>query len=587
MSRRGDVYEERDYYSREEVRAPPVRVRERDYEETDVFTRRSERGSRPDFLREDFGRGEAGPLVIRERDTEIINRPERRPRSPSPVRIRERIIERSPPRQEEERIRTRVVERERREPSPPPPERLRARVIETRERIRERSPSPVRIRERIVERERERERTPSPPQVERVRIRNIEREIRQPSPEPSPSPSPPPPPAIRAPPIHQEIITHHRHIDHGFERARVPTPPPPPRRSEPRTKETDIDIYTSRNNTEVDITRKESRGPTPKPQLRRGDTFYDDSIIYEQERDKLRVRDTRLDINRRRSLSARPERREKESVHIDIRESGRGETNREVIREVSRGIGRDEEEAAYYERKVNERAYIGEAYNGATKDWAIVDVPPGTERVQMEGVGGASQEITWQKYNGVRRSKFNPERERERERVEEKVEIRENTRPRESSTSLEIDISRGPRQERGPVYEREYERIEETSDRRVGFPRAPPKQRMGDLWTEITKDLVAREAIEELGYDYEETEFFFYVLQYLRYEDVLELVQVSESIRRERKQRLREIEYERERMERWERKEKRRERERDDYTDERIIEREVIYDGRPPRRGGW
>ncbi|KAH9204524.1 hypothetical protein DL95DRAFT_398406 [Leptodontidium sp. 2 PMI_412] len=61
------------------------------------------------------------------------------------------------------------------------------------------------------------------------------------------------------------------------------------------------------------------------------------------------------------------------------------------------------------------------------------------------------------------------------------------------------------------------ERIEETTDRCIGFPRAPPKQRMGDLWTEITKDLVAREAIEELGYDYEETEFFFYVLQYLRY----------------------------------------------------------------------
>lgn len=268
----------------------------------------------------------------------------------------------------------------------------------------------------------------------------------------------------------------------------------------------------------MDITRKESRprSPPPRQKLKRQDTYYDDTVIYEQERDKLRVRDTRLDINRRRSMSARPEHREKEMVRIDIRESGGRESNRELVR-----IGRDEEEADYYERKVNERAVIGEAYNGATKDWAIVDVPPGTERVQMEGVGGASQEITWQKYNGVRRSKFNPQREREREqereRVEEKIEIRENTRPRETSTSLEIDISRGPRQERGPVYEREYERIEESSDRRVGFPRAPPKQKMGDLWTEITKDLVAREAVEELGYDYEETEFFFYILQYLRY----------------------------------------------------------------------
>ena len=29
--------------------------------------------------------------------------------------------------------------------------------------------------------------------------------------------------------------------------------------------------------------------------------------------------------------------------------------------------------------------------------------------------------------------------------------------------------------------------------------------------------MVVREAIEELGYDYEETEFFFYVFRYLRY----------------------------------------------------------------------
>jgi len=225
-------------------------------------------------------------------------------------------------------------------------------------------------------------------------------------------------------------------------------------------------------------------------------------------------------------LSARPD---KERVNLDIR---------------------DEDEADYYARKVQERAVIGEAFNGATKDWSIVDVPPGTERIQLDGVGGGSQEITWQRYNGVRRSKFNPERERKREepeRVEKRIEIRERERegpnrtsehieirerqsaapsPRESSTTIDIDISnsssRKPRSHAsGPTYEREreYERIEESSDRQVGFPlpRGPPKNRMGDLWTEITKDLVAKEAIEELGYDYEETEFFYYILQYLRY----------------------------------------------------------------------
>jgi hypothetical protein len=223
MSRRADtVYEERDYSYREDRGGAPIRTRERERdEEIDIYTTRRgpERGSRPDFLRDDYGRQDPGQLVLRERDTETFTRQlERRPRSPSPVRIRERIIERAPPPPpptDRVRTSTRIVEREqRRSPSPPPPERLRARVVETRERIRERSPSPVRVvRERIVERERER--TPSPQPVERVRIRNISREVRKPSPSPSPSP----PPSIRAPPIHQEIITHHRHIDHGISSA--------------------------------------------------------------------------------------------------------------------------------------------------------------------------------------------------------------------------------------------------------------------------------------------------------------------------------------------------------------------------------
>ncbi|KAF4634860.1 hypothetical protein G7Y89_g3233 [Cudoniella acicularis] len=615
MSRRGEtVYEERDYYAREGP--PPVRTRERerDYEEVDIYSRRERDGNRPEFLREDYGRTGPGELVLRERETETFSRPiERRPRSPSPVRIRERerIVRRSPTPPPVERVRTRVVERERERSPTPPPERLRARVIETRERIRERSPSPVRIRERIIERqrspsppvrirerivERERERSPSPPRVETVRIRNIERETRQPSPSPSPSPSPPP--SIRAPPIHQEIITHHRHIDHGFERAHVPTPPPPPRRTK-ETKETDIDIYTSRNGTEVDIT-KTSRSKTPQPaSISRRDNFYDDSVLFDQERDKLRVRDTRLDINRRRSLSARPDTRDR--MKIDIRE-------RETFRDDVRDDIRDDDEAEYYRRKVDERAYIGEAYNGATKDWAIVDVPPGTERVRMDGVGGASQEVTWQRYNGVRRSRFIPERERpERPERVERVEFREEKikeEPRRESSGMEIEISTSSRRREGGggSYEREYERIEETSDRRVGLPRAPPKQRVGDLWTEITKDLVVREAIIELGYDFEETEYFYYIIQYLRYEDVLELVKLSEQIRRERQHHIAEVERERERFERrerereeWERSARRRDRKRDSetvYDDERIVEREVIYDG-PGRRGprsrggGW
>jgi hypothetical protein len=70
-------------------------------------------------------------------------------------------------------------------------------------------------------------------------------------------------------------------------------------------------------------------------------------------------------------------------------------------------------------------------------------------------------------------------------------------------------------------------------------------------------------------------------------------VQLSEDIRRERQDRIREIQRERDRLEKrdrereeWERSERRRERD-SGFQDERIIEREIIYDGRGPRRRGW
>ena len=135
-----------------------------------------------------------------------------------------------------------------------------------------------------------------------------------------------------------------------------------------------------------------------------------------------------------------------------------------------------EDEADYYAHRQAERAYPGEAYHGATQDWAIVDVPPGTERVRMDGAGGGSQEVTWQRYNGVRRSRFDPNGggvPDERERMGG-----------------------------GEMERRKYVGVRPKTD---------------NLWTEITKDLVTREAIEGFGYEFEETEYFFYVMEYLRY----------------------------------------------------------------------
>jgi hypothetical protein len=71
------------------------------------------------------------------------------------------------------------------------------------------------------------------------------------------------------------------------------------------------------------------------------------------------------------------------------------------------GFRRDiQEEAEFYNKRIEERSIVGEATNGAIRDWAIIDIPPGTKKVAMDGVGGGRLEVTWQLYSGVRRSKF-------------------------------------------------------------------------------------------------------------------------------------------------------------------------------------
>lgn len=120
-------------------------------------------------------------------------------------------------------------------------------------------------------------------------------------------------------------------------------------------------------------------------------------------------------------------------------------------------------EVEYYNRRGEGR---GEASNGPTRDWTIVDVPRGTERAAMEGAVTSSQEITWQRYNGVRRSK------------------------EPAGTNQDAYDNRRF------VAERDH---------------------FDGMWTEITKDLVVKEAIEQLGYEFDETEYFFYIIAYLRY----------------------------------------------------------------------
>lgn len=80
-----------------------------------------------------------------------------------------------------------------------------------------------------------------------------------------------------------------------------------------------------------------------------------------------------------------------------------------------------------------------------------------------------------------------------------------------------------PRERGGPkarYYPEEEEESEEESDGDDDIPRryVGMKNNQRDrLWTEITKDLVVREAIERAGYEYEETDQFYYVFSYLHY----------------------------------------------------------------------
>lgn len=269
-------------------------------------------------------------------------------------------------------------------------------------------------------------------------------------------------------------------------RAKPPTPPPQPLRRAPSRarsqtrRETDIDIDIGNHETDIDIhTRSHSRHrsqsrPRERPRPLARPSYDDDDLIVVRNREKLVV----ADAQRRRAHSAAP----------------RPEWN---------------DEAESITGRIDARGRMGEAWNGATRDWAIVDVPPGTERVKMDGVGGGSAEVTWQRYNGVRRSKFIPDRD-------DSPDMPVATQPepaRESSRErLSVQIYDSKR------HNREVE-VDDVRDRRISIRddgRHSHRKRDG-MWTEITKDLVNREAVERLGYEYEETEWFFYVMKYLSY----------------------------------------------------------------------
>jgi len=460
-------------------RPPPPRSTV-DKTEIDIDIRESSRGPPPK------------PKSVVEREEIDI----RESRSPAPSRRgnveKEEIIfreRRSPPRGREV-VREEIDIRESSRPAPRQRSVSRPNLVARKEEEwivrRPRTPPPKEYEKEEIIIRRNKERTPSP-----------EPPPREPTPEPSPPPPPPPVEPIYRPPIIQEVITHHRHIDHGVERARSPTPPPPPPSPPKETKDDSLEIEIKRKGTrngrayEEDITIERESKERQEPSR-------------EVERYEERKRDVSV-VSRRRSPS--PRRRYDDEI------AG---------------------EAEYYNRKIASRAYPGEAYNGATKDWGLVDIPPGTERVRMDGVGGGAQEIYWERYNGQRRGKFISG-----DRVYE--------------DEYGNGYSSPPPLPPAPPAPREKEREVEKEEIKITHTRSHeerPRSKRDKMWTEVTKDLVIKEACDEMGYEYEETDEFFYVMEYLRYEDVLRLVEITEDIKRERRERLREIQWEREQRER-------------------------------------
>ncbi|PWY96424.1 hypothetical protein BO94DRAFT_580272 [Aspergillus sclerotioniger CBS 115572] len=92
---------------------------------------------------------------------------------------------------------------------------------------------------------------------------------------------------------------------------------------------------------------------------------------------------------------------------------------------------------------------------------------------------------------------------------------------------------------------KESDDIPDRQPGRIGRRYVGIKDRRESLWTEITKDLVVKEALERSGYEYEETGSFYYIFSYLEQEDVDALIELSEDIRRARRRRIQEIHRER------------------------------------------
>ncbi|KAJ5099749.1 hypothetical protein N7532_006750 [Penicillium argentinense] len=265
------------------------------------------------------------------------------------------------------------------------------------------------------------------------------------------------PEPLRAPPIHEDVITHHRHINHGRQRVTVHVTfeaeaeqtsghenprsvrAPSPEIPSTRTSFDEVDVHhqsvKGSRSSEDDLVSKhreedESVSPTSGPSVEFSNP-WDHKDTSSRQGSRSVIDDTRA------SMAS-------ESFHTRGR------------RTMPRGVEVDdleEEVVEVHEKRNTPRSTAGLSKN-ITDEISLADTPSKADSAEMSG----------------------------------------------ALSVIEV----------APKYA-----VEEELERDIKIGQQVEKQHRDERWTEITKELVVREAIERLGYEFEETRMYYYVFSFL------------------------------------------------------------------------
>ncbi|KAJ5562891.1 hypothetical protein N7535_002663 [Penicillium sp. DV-2018c] len=408
-------------------------------EEEEVYHRRRQRSPPPrrveveEVLDDVIPERHRGPIDRSKRDLDeeekVIRRKDKGLRPVDPAEEEEEIILR------ERRERRRSV----------PPEDLELESRGRRRGVREDSSPDADIRLRSRSRVRSSARDPDDI-VKGISIRKSKEKL--PSRPPSPSLA-----SIHVPPIHQDVFTHHRHIDHGFE---GPPPHVPSQVPSPVGSDEEIDIK--------HLKMRGGRIPEEKITLRTHDST--DTIAPEDSISP--TSGPGIDFSdpwEREATSA------SRSRHIPLDKEKDLPSMTELETEM-----------------ILESAAAADNAPRSADDWSVVHAPSKEEAIEMSG-GLDDLDV---------------------------IEVK----PRRASVE-EVNLGRVAQQ---------VTETRETRDYR---------------WTEIAKKLVVREAIEQMDYEYEESNGFYYIFSYLTPGELDDLVELSDEIRSARRRRIHAIQRER------------------------------------------